>query len=171
MTYKEASELTAYMGKLFNKWNPTQEQIEAWENKFIRYEDISRVKDAILELFQSTSFNEPKIEKFSLAMQRSSDPQAESQGPVDTKLFIQCVVAPPEHLGMAGWFIPLVFAMKKAPPEEYWRDRAEQVRDNYANMYGGEWQFVDCSYEANPNMAMCKRRVELSGRTLTPAEQ
>ena len=163
MTQFEIKELMDTLGDLFSNWKPTPKLIGEWEGLFGRYDDYAKIRGMISELLQVSTYSTPSMKQFLSIMAQHSDAIIDRTGPVDTKLFIQCVVASEDYPGMAGFFFPVVFASKKPPPEEYWRERAEQLRVGYEDSYGGEWQFIDCAYETNPQLTMCRRRAELYG--------
>lgn len=161
MTHEETRELLDVLGDLFDKWKPTPSQLAIWERAFGRHSDYAKTKEALEELFATATYSTPNMKQFNIIINRNSDTQERPDGPVDTKFYVQCTVPPEGKPGMAGWYAPVVFSSKNPPSQEYWRELGGQHRQNHENLYGGEWQLVDCSTIIDGENYMRTRRKEL----------
>ena len=147
MTKPEAVVEYKYLRKLFDKWQPTDEQVVLYIEEFQKFPDGRLLRRAIERHFHESRFQRPTSGRIAQLVQiitnQGAPREAKESGHGMTGVHIQCIEAPVQWPGRLGTFVELCYARDERIPEDHivMRD-AETMRDRYEKAHGGNWRIV-----------------------------
>jgi len=155
MTKPEAQQLIDKCSELWPDWEPSETVLRVWLDHFSRLPDPRIVGRAIEEYYAGTGgrYRKPHIKPIvdivhQFQAGREALREDESRG--FCGVFVYCKVARADRPGQLGRFIPLLFARNANIPDnpDVILRIAEEMRQRYENMWGGEWAVMrDADYD------------------------